>query len=157
MENTTIDNGTVEVLNDLVEINNDRIVGYEKAANELENDGLGLRELYLKMAGQSRDIISQLRHEIANLGGEVEEGTTVSGKIYRAWMDVKSTFSSNKGESTLELCEFGEDAAQKAYAQALATDEFLDTQTRQLIADQKADLKLSHDVIKRHRDASRNN
>lgn len=157
MENTTIDNGTIEVLNDLVEINNDRIAGYEKAANEIENDVSGLKELYLKMAGQSRDMISQLRHEIASMGGEVEEGTTVSGKIYRAWMDVKSAFSSQKGQSTLELCEYGEDAAQKAYEEALATDEFLDTQTRQLITDQKADLKISHDIIKRHRDASRNN
>lgn len=156
MENA-IDNGTVEVLNDLVEINNDRIEGYEKAARETAGDSTSLNELYNEMAAQSRDIVSQLRRKISELGGEAEDGTTVSGKIYRAWMDVKSAFSSNDAMSTLELCEFGEDAAQKAYAQALASDEFLSTEVRQLITDQKADLKLSHDVIKRHRDASKNN
>lgn len=156
MENA-IDNGTVEVLNDLIEINNDRIEGYEKAARETAGDSTSLNELYNKMAGQSRDIVGQLRQKVNELGGEAEEGTTVSGKIYRTWMDVKSAFSSNDSKSTLELCEYGEDAAQKAYAQALASDEFLSTEVRQLISDQKADLKLSHDIIKRHRDASKNN
>ena len=31
---------TIEILNDLVQINNDRIVGYEKALKELKNAGL---------------------------------------------------------------------------------------------------------------------
>ena len=152
-----IDNGTIEVLNDLIEINNDRIEGYEKAARETSGDATSLNELYNKMASQSRDITNQLRQKVSELGGEAEDGTTTSGKIYRAWMDVKSAFSNNDTKSTLELCEYGEDAAQKAYTQALASDEFLSTEIRQLIADQKADLKLSHDVIKRNRDASRNN
>jgi uncharacterized protein (TIGR02284 family) len=156
MENT-VNSGTVEVLNDLIEINNDRIEGYEKAARETVNDPNSLNELYTKMAAQSKDIVSELRRSVTNLGGTAEEGTTMSGKIYRAWMDVKSAFTTDDTRSTLELCEFGEDAAQKAYTTALASDEFLPTDIRTIIANQKADLKLSHDVIKRYRDASVNN
>ena len=36
------------------------------------------------------------------------------GKIYSAWMDVKSAFTCKNRVSILASCEFGEDQAQKA-------------------------------------------
>ena len=46
----------------------------------------------------------------------------ISGKIYRTWMDVKAAFARKERLSVLEACEFGEDAAQRAYEAALASD-----------------------------------
>ena len=80
------------------------------------------------------------------------EGTTTKGKIYRVWMDVKATFSGKDRKAILASCEFGEDAAQKAYDSALASDADLPVEIRQLIMDQKTSLKKSHDRIKRMRD-----
>jgi uncharacterized protein (TIGR02284 family) len=67
-------------------------------------------------------------------------------------MDVKATFTGNDRKAILASCEFGEDAAQKAYEQALKTDADLSVEIRQLIMDQKGSLKRSHDEIKKLRD-----
>lgn len=145
----------VEVLNDLVRINNDRISGYEKASDESKDLDADLRTVFRQMIDESRKYNAELTTRIHELGGEAEDGTTAMGKLYRAWMDVKATFSGNDRKAILESCEFGEDAAQKAYTDALAADADMDTETRQLIAAQKADLKKSHDLIKTYRDSAK--
>ena len=69
-------------------------------------------------------------------------------------MDVKATFTgSDRVKPYLESCEFGEDAAQRAYDAALAADIPLDEDCRQLITEQQQALKNSHNVIKKYRDA----
>lgn len=141
----------VEVLNDLIEINNDRIKGYERAIEETEMDDSDLKVIFEQMATESRQHKQSLRDLVVSLGGEAETGTTASGKIYRAWMDVKATFSGNSRKSILENCEFGEDAAQKAYRTALAEDD-LPASVRELVMRQQQSLKLSHDKIKMMRD-----
>ena len=67
-------------------------------------------------------------------------------------MDVKATFTGKDRHAILASCEYGEDAAQKAYRDALASDADIDTATRQLITTQQAALKTSHDLIKKYRD-----
>ena len=141
-----------EVLNDLIRINHDRIEGYEKAIDETKDKDVDLQAIFHRMADESRQYIAELTQEVVKLGGQPETGTTNSGKIYRAWMDVKATFTGHDRKSILASCEFGEDAAQKAYDAALTTDEELPSDVRQLIANQKASLKTSHDVIKKYRD-----
>lgn len=143
-----------EVLNDLVRINNDRITGYEKAADETKDIELDLKAIFHKMADESRKYVSELNSEISKYGGEPVQGTTGAGKIYRVWMDVKATFTGHDRQSALESCVFGEDAAQKAYEEALASDAEISADTRQLITSQQASLKSSHDAIKKLRDAS---
>ncbi|HMJ47275.1 MAG TPA: PA2169 family four-helix-bundle protein [Ferruginibacter sp.] len=142
----------VEILNDLVEINNDRIVGYQKAADETKDLDVDLKAIFYKMADESRKYKSELAEAVQKQGGEPTSGTTNSGKIYRVWMDVKATFSGHDRQSVLESCEFGEDAAQKAYKLALSSDAEIDAENRQLITSQQASLKTSHDLIKKYRD-----
>ncbi|WP_276484364.1 ferritin-like domain-containing protein [Paraflavitalea pollutisoli] len=143
----------IEVLNDLIRINNDRIEGYEKAISETKDIDADLRTLFRRMADQSRQAKAELIQEIGKKGGGADtNSTTNSGKIYRAWMSVKATFSGKDRKSVLAACEFGEDAAQKAYNEALESEETMDVDIRQLITKQKASLRESHDLIKRHRD-----
>lgn len=142
----------VEVLNDLIKINNDRIDGYERALNEVEDLDLDLKGIFQKMANESREYVQELSREVAALGGEVVTGTTNSGKIYRVWMDIKATFTGHDRTSVLESCEYGEDAAQEAYEDALATDADLPIDIRQVITDQKSSLLESHNLIKKYRD-----
>lgn len=142
----------VEVLNDLIRINNDRIEGYQRANKEARDIDVDLRAIFTRMADESRQYAAELIQEVVRQGGEPAEGTTASGKIYRAWMDVKATFTGHDRESVLASCEFGEDAAQKAYNSALESDAEMSADIRQLITNQKASLKTSHDVIKKYRD-----
>jgi len=136
-----------EILNDLVQINNDRIKGYERAIEELKDTDTDLKELFSDMITES----SEYKSELISAGGESHSDTTNSGKIYRAWMDVKAAFTGHDRKSVLENCEFGEDAAQKAYKTALE-EENLPASVRELISNQKGSLKASHDRIKLLRD-----
>lgn len=142
----------IEVLNDLIRINNDRIVGYDKASEQARDIDVDLRATFTRMAEESRQYAAELTQEVVRLGGEPATGTTNSGKIYRVWMDVKDVFTGSSRQAILENCEFGEDAAQKAYDSALKSDAEINAETRQLITNQKSSLKTSHDVIKKYRD-----
>lgn len=141
-----------EVLNDLIRINNDRTTGYAKAADNAREIDVDLRAIFDKMGDESREYARELADEVIALGGEPAAGTTASGKIYRAWMDVKATFTGKDRTSLLAACEFGEDAAQRAYQSALASDAEMPAEIRQLIATQKSALRTSHDLIKKYRD-----
>ena len=138
---------TIEVLNDLIEINNDRIAGYEKAISELRDEDEDLRVLFLNMIDESRQARLDLGNEVQVLGGLMEGGTTNSGKIYRAWMDVKAMFTGHDRHTILSNCHFGEDAAQKAYESALRSEN-LPSYIREMISDQQQLFKISHDEIK---------
>jgi len=144
-----------ETLNDLVRINNDRITGYEKAADQAESIDVDLKVIFNKMASESRDYIRQLDEKVLSLGGKPSGDSTFAGKIYRTWMDVKNTFTGSDRTSILASCEFGEDVAQKAYNEALESDAEMDAETRQLVMEQKNSLKTSHDIIKKYRDLNK--
>jgi uncharacterized protein (TIGR02284 family) len=148
METTT---ETIEILNDLVQINNDRAEGYTRAMNELSSSDSDLRTLFLNMIAESRVIKSSIAGEVLASGGEVEKGTTASGKIYRAWMDVSAIFTGHDRQTVLSNCERGEDAAQSAYKEAIKRDE-LPRYVREMLESQQATLKKSHDKIKALRD-----
>ncbi len=137
----------IEVLNDLVMINNDRIEGYEKAVKELKPDDQDLRSLFDHMIIESHQIKSDLVQELQVLHGDVEKGTTEMGKIYRGWMSLKAIFSGESRHAILSNCEFGEDSAQKAYDKALETEK-LPAFLREMFLNQQATLKASHDEIR---------
>lgn len=142
---------TVEVLNDLIEINNDRITGYDRAIKESTEENADLKDLFEHMIRESHDCKLALSTEVLVLKGETADGTTTQGKIYRAWMDVRAAFTGHDRYSILANCERGEDAAQSAYQSALE-DDALPQYLHDMVAEQKAKLKFSHDKIKMLRD-----
>ena len=149
------DEKTIAVLNDLIRINNDRIEGYEKALNHTDENDVDLRNIFSRMAQDSRTYSRELTDQVQRLGGDPASGTTASGKVYRVWMDVKSGFSSSGRKSVLEECEYGEDAAQKAYEKALDHENALPTEVAQLVKEEKESLRSLHDMIKSYRDMHR--
>jgi len=144
---------TLDILNDLVQINNDRITGYERAIKEATDDSADLKTLFTKFISDSHHNKMELGTEIQALGEDMDNDTTTSGKIYRAWMDVKAVFTGNDRKAILASCERGEDAAQSAYKEALA-DEELPAFLRETITRQKLTLRAAHDEIKALRDSA---
>jgi len=145
----------IEVLNDLIRINNDRVEGYEKALNHTDESDVDLRNIFNRMAQDSRTYSRELTDQVQRLGGDPASGTTASGKVYRVWMDVKSGFSRSDRKSVLEECEYGEDAAQKAYEKALDDEAAFPPEVTQLVREEKESLRSSHDMIKSYRDMQR--
>jgi len=142
----------IEVLNGLIEINNDRVNGYEKALDEIKDMDVDLKTIFNSMVDNSRKYSIELSRTVSSLGGTPADGTTNSGKLYRVWMDIKTTFTAHDTHSVLELCEFGEDAAQKAYKNAIASDAEMSSDIRRLISKQQEKLKNAHDMIRKYRD-----
>lgn len=140
---------TAEVLEDLVKINNDRIEGYQKAIKQ--TDEADLKTLFGKMVNDSKQFTVELNKHLRGMGEDRERDTTIAGKIYRTWMDVKVSFGGNDRHAILASCEYGEDAAQKSYREALAQD-YLPEDVRSLITDQQRTLKAAHDQIRHMRD-----
>ncbi len=140
-----------ETLRDLIRINNDRVTGYSKAAAQTKDDDL--QSLFSQLAQQSRQLANELRSCITDNDKDVTDETTTAGKIYRTWMDVKATFGGDSRKAVLASCEFGEDAAQKAYKEALEEDD-LSMDVRALIESQKGILLEAHDKIKMMRDTA---
>jgi uncharacterized protein (TIGR02284 family) len=144
---------TASLLEDLIKINNDRIEGYEKALKDLKPEDSDLRMIFLRAIDQSRAIRISLGTELQILGNDIPTGTSASGSIHRAWLEVKATFTGHGRHAILESSEFGEDAAQKAYQSALSS-EHLPDYLSSLVLEQKEELKDVHNEIKALRDQS---
>ena len=141
---------TAEVLNKLLRINNDRVEDYQKAAEKTSE--LDLKTVFRSMADESKKNASALIREIVRSGGDTfGSSTTIRGKVYRTWMDVKAIFTGKDRQSILASCEFGEDAAQAAYYDAISSNE-LTMGARQLVRNQQVALKALYDVIMNFRD-----
>lgn len=143
---------SVEVLNDLIEINNDRIIGFEHASKDLEANDSDLKAIFDNMASESRKNVQVLTTLVNRIGGEAETGTSATGAIHRAWLDVKATFSGHDRKSVLAECERGEDAIKRAYKDALTTDNGLPLEVDRILVQQQEGIIAAHDKIKFLRD-----
>lgn len=147
---------TIDVLNSLIVINNDRIEGYERAYKE--TDEADLKSLFSKMSSTSQRCKSELVAEVRKLGGEPEEGTTNSGKLFRIWMDIKSALSGKDRKAIISSCEFGEDFAVKTYQEALDTNSGeLSPELHNLISSQYTLIKSDHDAVRTLRESVKMN
>jgi uncharacterized protein (TIGR02284 family) len=137
---------TTEVLHGLLKINNDRIAGYLKAAEETNE--VDLKAFFTERAKESKENVLDLIREIKKTNDYmIWSRTTLSGKVYRVWMDVKAALNGKDSRSILNSCEFGEEVTQTAYRDAIASNE-LTTEARQLLRNQHVDLIASYDIIK---------
>jgi uncharacterized protein (TIGR02284 family) len=142
---------TIEVLNNLIELNADRIEGYATAS--VETDDTSLKALFNKFKQTSEVCKSELISEVDRLGGETVEGTRISGKFFRAWMDVKAALTGNDKKLILESCEYGEDIIKHNYEKTLSDhSEDLTLEQESLIQGQYNLLKAEHDEVKTLRD-----
>ncbi len=128
----------VGVLNNLVQINNDRIEGYGHAEESTED--VDLKVLFNRMMSKSQILNVVLSEEVLKYSGKPTESTTLLGKAFRVWMDLKATLTGKDRKAILESCEFGEEAAQETYADAIKDSEFLPVNVVKMISYQKAQL-----------------
>lgn len=143
---------TVDALNKLLEINNDRLEGYETASKE--TDEHDLKTLFAQLARTSHRCRQELVSEITSLGGEPVEGTKVSGKFFRAWMDVKAALTGKDRKAILSSCEFGEDKAVDTYEKVLEDDvKYLNTNQEALVRAQYALIQADHNKVRSLRDS----
>jgi uncharacterized protein (TIGR02284 family) len=143
---------TVDVLNKLLEINNDRVEGYETAMKE--TDEADLKTLFAQLARTSSKFVTELTDEIRSMNGEPVEGTMISGRFFRTWMDVKAALTGRDRKAILSSCEFGEDKAVDTYEKVLRDDsQNLSTVQQDMVMAQHAIIKADHDKVRYLRDS----
>lgn len=144
----------VSVLNDLIEINNDRADGFENASENLNDANVDLKAIFDKLGSESRSNSIKLAGLVGGRGDKPESGNSISGTLHRAWIDVKATFGGDDRHSILAECERGENAIRKAYKDALQENE-LGNEVRDVLLDQQKAVNAGHDTIKALRDAQK--
>ena len=143
----------IGLLNDLIKVNNDRILGYEKAADAIHHIyEVEIKTLFFKMAEESRYYRSRLSEALQLLHGDVSNDTSTAGDIFRVWMGMKAAFTGNDVLGTLECCEFGENHALKVYRHALQHNITWPQGLRETLENQYNLLRLSRDKMKRTRE-----
>jgi len=148
---------SVDVINDLIKINNDRSAGFEKAAQDLKNGNGELIAVFNRLAGESREYANELTGIARQYYGDVAEGTSTSGDLHRAWISIKSTFTGNDAAAILDECERGEDAAKSAYKDALDESNELTFEVAGVLQRQQEGIIAGHDLIKNLRDQAQRN
>ena len=118
--NTTKD--LAEKLNELLEKNYDSEKGFKKAAEDVKNSRL--KEFFETKAKERYDFGHELKTEIKTLGESPDKGTSVAGDMHRAWMDLKSAFSSESEEAILEEAIRGEKTAVEDYNKIIGEEGF---------------------------------
>jgi uncharacterized protein (TIGR02284 family) len=128
---------TIEVLNTLLEINNDRIEGYETASEETKDNKL--KSLFSGFIQTSQKCKRELVNEVMKLGGTPTEGTTTTGKFFRVWMDVKAALATNDRKVILNSCEYGEEKAVETYDDVVTGKmEHLNAHQQTMVANQRS-------------------
>ncbi|MDQ3193670.1 MAG: PA2169 family four-helix-bundle protein [Bacteroidota bacterium] len=141
-------------LNALIEINNDRIEGYDSAIKE--TDETDLKNMFTQFMQTSQKCKQELVSEVQKLGGKPEEGTKTTGKLYRLFMDLKSAMTGKDREAILNSCEYGEDVAVDTYKDCMKDNsECFTPEQQSMLKKQYEMIKADHDKVRSMRDASK--
>ncbi len=125
-------------LNELLEKNYDAEKGYKKAAEIVDN--VKLKQFFNDQAQKRYDFGHELKTEIRNYGETPEKGGSASGTMHRAWMDIKSTFTSNDEEAILNEVETGEKKAVEEYNDII-NDTTLPPTTKKILSKQRESIE----------------
>ena len=106
-----------DTLNELLYFVNDRIEGYQRAVEESTDPELS--GYYKQLVSQSQQFANELNAALREQGGDQQTSTTLKGKLYRNWMDVKAAITGSDEKAILGSNVYGEEWAIKAYQDAL--------------------------------------
>ncbi len=145
---------TAEILNELIEINYDRAELYRIGVIELKDDDQRLLPFFKQMIKDSERYIDTLSREVEIMGGNTNSGTSTEGRIYRAWMNVRTMLSKHSSYSILDSCEDMEDVTLSVYRAAMQQPA-LEGYLREMVSDQLDHLLHAHDTVKKLRDRAK--
>lgn len=146
----TADNDEViSTLNTLLETCRDGEYGFSTSAEHTKNPDL--KTLLTRHAQECRSAGQELQALIRQLGGEADEGGSMSGALHRGWVSVRGVLSGHSDEAMLDECERGEDVAVASYRKALRAD--LPAAIRSVVEKQAQGAQKNHDEIKALRDS----
>jgi uncharacterized protein (TIGR02284 family) len=143
---------TEKVLLEVIEVLQDGQKGFAEIGEHLKDEHL--KKYFLAESLKRASFRGELENVLHQEGMiDVYQSGSVTGDMHRTWAELKSKLGGGD-HALLESAEQGEDAAKKAYKEALEQE--LPLPIRELLATQQAHVMSAHDFVKRHRDALKN-
>jgi len=139
----------IGTLNDLIETCKDGQEGFRTCADTVKNPQL--KAFFEQKAERCRLGAAQLQQKVRELGGDPERSSSMTGQLHRFWVNIRSTIAGMDEHAILDECERGEDAAKRAYEEALQQD--LPADVRTMIGKQYREVKMNHDSVRDMRNA----
>jgi uncharacterized protein (TIGR02284 family) len=151
METTKNHKELVDNLQELLEKNYDAHKGFTTAMEDAKNPQL--KKYFQLQAAQRGRFATELTQELRNLNEKPIESGSTTGKLHRAWIDIKSAISGKTDESVLEECIRGEKASADEYKDKLEKYSF-PPQISQLLNKQAGEINSTLNKVKTLEDIS---
>lgn len=146
------DNNAREILENLISTCKDGETGYLHAASQVKDPEL--KDYFTAQSAERTRLMGQLEQATERLGSRSAEASgTVAAALHRAWFEIKGDLGMGD-EAILESVEQGEDAAKKAYEEALASG--ITGEPLALIQEQASSVRAAHDRVRDWRDRLKN-
>jgi uncharacterized protein (TIGR02284 family) len=133
-----------KTLNELIETCKDGENGFKEAGDKAKD--ASLKALFLKYSAQRAGYAQELQAAVSLLGETPETTEHVAAKLHRGWMGLKQALTKNEDKALIDECEAGEDAAIKAYKEAL--EKPLPGNVETLVRHQFTGVSQAHGVIR---------
>ena len=139
----------IATLNDLIATSRDGEEGFRTCAEAVKSPQL--KTFFEQRAQRCALGAAQLQQKVRELGGDPERSGSTAGALHRFWINLRSTLAGMDEHAILDECARGEDAAKRAYEDALKKD--LPSDMRLLIEKQYREVKANHDSVRAMRNA----
>ena len=139
----------IETLNGLIETSRDGEDGFSACADNVRNAVLQI--YFAEKAERCREGAEQLEEIVREMGGPARSGSILGG-AHRFRVNIRSAIAGMDDDAILAECERGEDAAQRAYEEAL--NQPLPVDVRRIVFRQYAEVKTNHDRVREMRNAT---
>ena len=140
----------INTLNDLIATSKDGEAGFRTCAEGVKNPQL--KTMFNQAAERCAAGAAELQAKVRALGGNPDKSGSTSGSLHRAWVNIKSAVTGKDDHAVLAECEKGEDAAKKAYQNALTED--LPADVKSMVERQYQGVKENHDRVRDLRNAT---
>lgn len=151
MNNEILTNDDViSTLNGLIETCKDGQEGFKTAAEGVERSDL--KSTFYDLGQERAKFAGELQALVRELGGDPETSGSISASLHRGWINIKSVVTGQDEGAILNEAERGEDAAKKAYKDALA--ENLPANVISIVQRQAQAVNAAHDRVRNLRDVA---
>lgn len=136
--------GDVTVLNTLIATLLDSVEGYQKSAEDLDNEQY--RRMFLDRARERQSVVTRLQAAVGQLGGKPEDDSSTMGSIHRAFVDLKAAVMGRDDKAIINEVERGEDYLKEKFETAMNNAD-LSAIARQAVNEAWGSVREGHDQM----------
>jgi uncharacterized protein (TIGR02284 family) len=142
----------VNVLNNLLVVNNERLESYAYAGQQTEMSLF--KDLFSRLRTSSEKLKEELCAEVYKLGGKPSSTTGGPGDLPKAWKEIRKAIRTGDYKALLDSCYLAEFMSLKTYEYALRYNRNYLTRYQHLLFDrQRVVLKQDHECVANLRSA----